>query len=380
MPNLYKAKRPMHNATRFLFILLIMSPMMALAQKAPDAPCAPVAPDAPSIDIAVDLSDLSALAELGKLAMLDKNLITMLQEQQQPNSLDAEKRRTIDKSYKVSKTDLLDIENRFGKVQVNTWSKNEMRVKVDVIARAATDGKAQEILDNIKIIEIREGSTISFKTEMSPMRISGNSQKSFEVNYTIFMPSGNPVAVNNTYGDVYLADLQGKADITVKYGTLKSERMSNSGNSVKLSYGSGNCGFINGGNIQVSYSDFNLSGTNGLQGSSKYSDFKIGNLGEELNLEVKYGTFKVDKVSKGIRRISLDSGFTPIALNFEDNTTFKFDVSVQFGDFKVDKSLINITSSDKDYTSAEYKGNFGGASSTGLVTITSKYGDVKFTQ
>lgn len=370
----------MYNAIRFLFILLITSPMMALAQKAPDAPCAPVAPDAPSIAVAVDLSVLSALAEPDQLAMLDNNLAPGHLRQQQPNAFDAEKRRTIDKSYKVSKADLLDIENRFGKVQVNTWNKNEMRVKVDVIARAASDGKAQEILDNIKIIEVREGSTISFKTEMSPMRISGNTHKSFEVNYTVFMPSANPLAVNNTYGDVYLADLQGKADITVKYGTLKSERMSNSGNSVKLSYGSGNCGFINGGNIQVAYADFNLSGTNGLQGSSKYSDFKIGNLGEELNLEVKYGSFKVDNVSKDIRRISLDSGFSPIALNFEDNTSFKFDVRVQFGNFKVDNSLINITSSEKDYTSAEYKGNFGGTSSKGLVTIISKYGDVRFTK
>ncbi|MBF9253342.1 hypothetical protein I2I11_08565 [Pontibacter sp. 172403-2] len=312
--------------------------------------------------------------------MLDPSLKTVYLEQQQPAAFDAEKRKTIDKSYKVSKANLLDIENSFGKVQVNTWSKNEMRVKVDVIARAASDSKAQEILDNIRIVEFREGDAISFKTEMSPMRINGNTQKSFEVNYTVFMPSENPLAVKNTYGDVYLADLQGKADITVKYGTLKSERLSNSGNNVKLTYGSGSCGFINGGNIQVAYADFNLSGTNGLQGSSRYSDFKIGSLGEELNLEVKYGSFKVDKVSKGIRRISLDSGFTPIALNFEDNTTFRFDVSVQFGDFKVDKSLINITSSDKDYTSAEYKGNFGGATSKGLVTITSKYGDVKFTQ
>ena len=103
-------------------------------------------------------------------------------------------------------------------------------------------------------------------------------------------------------------------------------------------------------------------------------------MGQQLSLELKYGSFKVDNVSKNIRKISLDSGFSPIALNFEDNTSFNFDVSMQFGDFSVDKNLINITSEEKDYTSAKYKGKYGDTTSKGLVTIISKYGDVKFTR
>ncbi len=360
--------------------MAVAVPMMASAQQVPVAPSTPQMPAQPSSPVLVNCAELTALANSAALAVVANGGVNRLWLQESEATLDAEKQRTIDKNYKVSKADLLDVENKFGSVRVNTWDKNEMRVKVDVIARASTDEKAQEILDNIRIIEVREGNTISYKTEMSPMRISGNTHKSFEVNYTIYMPTENPLTVSNTYGDVYVANLQGKADISVKYGSLKSERLSNSGNNVKIAYGSGNCAFINGGNIQVAYSSMSLDGTNGLEGSSKYSDFKIGNLGEELNLEVKYGTFKVSNVSKNIRRISLDSGFSPIALNFDNNTSFNFDVNVQFADFNVDKSLINLTSHEKDYTSATYKGNFGGTAAKGAVNISSKYGDVKFTQ
>ncbi|WP_242923520.1 hypothetical protein [Pontibacter liquoris] len=358
----------MHKLLQVVAVLLALAaPQLAQAQEAPSVPAAHEDP----------YCNLLALAgELPELALLTYTTPG----QPDTKAYDAEKHKSVDKSYTVTSADQLMIDNKFGNVQVNTWNKNEMQVKVNVTARAGTDAKAQEILDNIKIIELRENNLVSFKTEMSPMKITGNTKKSFEINYTVYMPVNNPLTVSNTYGDVYVADLKGKAAITVKYGALKTDRLSSSGNTVKLAYGSGNCAFINGCNLQVSYSDFNLGAVNDLQGSSKFSDFRLGDLGQVLNLDVKYGTLKVTNVSRNIRNISLESGFSPIALNFEDNTSFNFNVNVQFADFEVDKSLVNITSLQKDYTSAEYKGNFGASSAKGTVTVTSKYGDVKFTK
>ncbi|MBW7465690.1 DUF4097 family beta strand repeat-containing protein [Pontibacter aydingkolensis] len=293
---------------------------------------------------------------------------------------DAEKRKTFDKTYKVSSSDALSIHNKFGNVAVNTWAKNEIKVKVDVISRAATDAKAQEILDNINIIDSRSGSIISVVTKMSPMRVSGNTSKSFEINYTIYMPEANALTVKNSFGDVNLASLKGKADISVTHGALKTERLNNSDNNVKVAYGSGSCGYINGGNVNLSYGDLYVGGANGLTGNASYGNFKVGQLTEEMDMTFKHGSFKVDNVSKNIKKIALDSNYGTVSLNFADNTAFNFDVNVQFGDFKVDKSLINITSLEKGYTSAEYKGRFGGSSPKGVVNINSKFGDVKFTK
>ncbi|RIJ37089.1 hypothetical protein D1627_13390 [Pontibacter oryzae] len=292
---------------------------------------------------------------------------------------DVEKRKVIEKSFKVTSKDILSFENEWGKVHVNTWDKNEVQVRVDVIARAGTEAKAQEVLNNIKVVESRSGNTYSFRTKREPMRISNN-DKSMEINYTIYMPANNAIAVKNSFGDVYLASLKGKADIDISYGSLKCDRLANSSNNVKLSYSSGSCTYINGGNLSIAFSSMKVDEASGLQGHSKYSDFKVGNLEQTMEMDLKYGSFKIDNISKNIQKISLDSGFTPVSLNFADNTAFNFDVNVQFGNFNVDKSLVTITSHEKSYTSAEYKGRFGGASPKGLVSITSKYGDVKFTK
>ncbi|WP_233555628.1 DUF4097 domain-containing protein [Pontibacter oryzae] len=381
----------MHKYLLYLLVLAL-APTLALAQNAEPVPC-------PEQSVVLDLSELRELAnledlsELKQLAVLEspeypqdmKDMVRLAMEEQTGDlsactaAYDVEKRKVIEKSFKVTSKDILSFENEWGKVHVNTWDKNEVQVRVDVIARAGTEAKAQEVLNNIKVVESRSGNTYSFRTKREPMRISNN-DKSMEINYTIYMPANNAIAVKNSFGDVYLASLKGKADIDISYGSLKCDRLANSSNNVKLSYSSGSCTYINGGNLSIAFSSMKVDEASGLQGHSKYSDFKVGNLEQTMEMDLKYGSFKIDNISKNIQKISLDSGFTPVSLNFADNTAFNFDVNVQFGNFNVDKSLVTITSHEKSYTSAEYKGRFGGASPKGLVSITSKYGDVKFTK
>ncbi|OKL39087.1 DUF4097 family beta strand repeat-containing protein [Pontibacter flavimaris] len=388
----------MYNALR-LTLVLLLAPMLATAQAKDSAPCPDVTVDLSGLRVLEDmkLENLADLKELKSLAALEslselkhlaemKHLVITDQTGTTGNleteaaMFDAEKRKTIDKTFKVSSKDALNIENQWGQVHVNTWDKKEIRVKVEVIARAVTDERAQMMLDNVTIKESHEGSTYSFRTEKSPMRINGHNNRSLEINYTIYMPAENALAVQNKFGDVYLASMKGKVDIDMQYGNLKCDRLANASNNVKLTYGSGNCAYINGGIIRVAYADMKVGEAGGLQGSSQYGDFSLGSLQETMDMKVQYGSFRIDNISNNIRKISLDSGFTPLNLNFADNTNFNFDVNVQFGNFNVDKSLVTITSLEKDYTSAEYKGRFGGASPKGVVSITSKYGDVKFTK
>ncbi|MDX5418883.1 MAG: hypothetical protein LPK09_06685 [Hymenobacteraceae bacterium] len=345
------------NSLRYLTCLLALTPTLVLAQpEAPETPCPPAIPEQTNTASQPERSEEAEAA-----------------------AYDSEKRKTFEETYKVNKSDVLNIENKFGRVHVNTWDRNEIQVKVEIISRASSDKNAQELLNKINIIDSRSGNIISVKTEMESMKNYGGN-KSFEINYTISMPDENALTVKNSFGDVYLAALKGKVDVNVKYGSLKSDRMSNASNSVKIAYGSGRCGYINGGQVDIAYSNLSMESTNGLQGSSKFSDFKIGSLAESLDLSLKYGSLRVDNVSKNVRKINVASGFSPISLNFDDNTAFDFDVNVQFGNFNVDKRLVNYTTLEKSHTSAAYKGKFGSASSKASVNITSKYGDVKFTK
>jgi hypothetical protein len=363
----------MYRSLRCLAVMLVMAPAMVLGRQAPEVPSQPTPPAAPCPN--------------GAVAIVIPNVRTIVVPHIQPDvriqpaagvKYDAEKRKTFEKTYKVNSSDILNISNRFGRVHVNTWNKNEIKVKVDMIARAGSESKVNEMLNRMNVEEGREGNTILLRTVYDQSRMSGPS--SSEINYTIYMPEANALTVENKYGDVYLAALKGKVNVDVKYGNFKSERMANAENNLKLTYGSGSCGYINGGNLQVAYFNMNVAEAKELKGFSKYSELTIGKLGEELNMDMKYGSFRINNISSGIRNIRLASTYIPISLNFADNSAFNFDVNVQYGDFKVNKDLVNLTSIEKDYTSADYKGRFGTASPKAAVSITSKYGDVRFTQ
>ncbi|WP_240773228.1 hypothetical protein [Pontibacter sp. SGAir0037] len=359
----------MHKSLRHLVLLLVMAPSMVLAQQAAPAPC-------PTPQVRVLTAQVLALVDEQPQVVAYTLKSPALAEP----GFDAEMRKTFEKVYKVSSADMLNIENKFGKVHVNTWNKNEIQVRVDIICRAGSEQRAQEMLDKISIRESRTGSSISVKTEMQSMTISGNSKTGFEINYTINMPESNPLTISNSFGDVYLAAFKGKTNIAVKYGSLKTERLGNVANTIKLAYGSGSCGYMNGGSVDVSYGSLNLDGTNDIQGSSRYSDFRIGNLDQALSMQIKYGSLRVDNISKNMQKINLESGFSPITLGFDQNTAFNFDVNVHFSSFKFDQDVVNVTSLQRNgHTSSEYKGKFGTSSPKASVSIVSKYGDVKFT-
>jgi hypothetical protein len=294
----------------------------------------------------------------------------------------SEKRKTFEKTYKVGKSDVLNIDNKFGNVHITTWNRNEIQVKVDIVSRANSEQNAQAMLDKISISESRSGSTIALKTEMGSIN-SKNGNQSFEINYTVSMPDDNALVLKNSFGNVYLPDMKGKVDLKVSYGTFKVGNLSNASNNIKASFCSGSANsisFLNKGTIELAHSTVNLGGTNGVSGTSKFTDLKIGNLSEALDMDVKYGSFRVDKVQKNFKNISVNGGFAPIVLHFENDAAFDFDINVQFADFKVDRSLVKFTSLEQGHTSAAYKGKYGSATSKGTLNITSKYNDVRFTK
>ncbi len=294
----------------------------------------------------------------------------------------SEKRKSFDKTYKVSKSDVLNIDNKFGNVHVNTWNRNEIQVKVDIISRANSEQTAQEMLNKINVTDSRSGNTIMVKTEMGSVN-SKSGHQSFEINYTVNMPEDNHLVVKNSFGNVYLPDMKGKVDLNVRHGAFKVGNLANASNSIKASFCQSTpntIGYLNKGSVDLAYSTLNLGNTNGVNGSSKFSDLKIGNLSEALEMDIKYGSFRVDNVKKNFKTISVSGGFAPIQLHFEDDSAFDFNVNVQFADFKVDRNLVKFTTLEKGHTSAEYKGKYGNSTSKGSINITSKYNDVKFTK
>jgi len=324
---------------------------------------------------------------------------------------DSEKRKSVNKSYKVSSSTVVHLENSFGKMHVETWDKNEVKVDIEVIVRASSDDRAQNLLDKISI-EVDDGNpsgSLSFRTSISNNK-SGRST-SFEINYDVSMPKANKIELKNSFGDVYLGDLSGDAEVNVQYGNLKAGRLTGDSD-VKLSFGSGfsEIDAMEEGDLKVSYSKLSVEEIGNLDVHSSFSTFKtekaksidliakygevdigeidvleadvnfsgfeLGQVNKSLVLDIDYGGSIEIGVSKSVQLFDINSSFGPVNIELDPDINGTIEARTSFCSLRYDEDQIEFNKIIKDNTSSEYAGKIGNGSET-TIKIVSKYGNVR---
>lgn len=321
-----------------------------------------------------------------------------------------EKKKVIQESYEVSTTTLLRIDNKFGKIEINDWEKNEFSVKVEMIARGRNEDRAQRILDQL-YVDIDEGSTeISFETSANKMK--SKNEESFEINYTIYMPTANPLDVENSFGDVYMGDRAGDLDLDVSYGSMKVGDVAGEAN-IELSFGSGSINNITEGEITIKYSKFDIESARKLDLTQGFSDVELDEVGEleleskyggveiekadrvdaevsfssfeieeltgELELEASYiGDFKIGRLAKTFTLVDIEGKFGSYEIAIEEGLNANIDAEFSYADLRLDSDVdasfhYRVKESNKSY----YKGKIGNGDDSKMIRIESGYGNAR---
>lgn len=291
---------------------------------------------------------------------------------------DEEKTKKFSKTFKLGSNDRLAIENKFGKVHINTWDKQETSVDVVMIAKSSSESKAQTLLDRINIV-VNENSSeneILVKTQFDNMNNWSGGKQSFEINYTVNMPRNNPLRIKNSFGDTYVADINGKSDLQCSYGSLKAEKLNNADNYVKVSFGDGRIGYCKSGEIKASYSNLEITEGNNLTIESSFSELEVRNI-QAAKVKAKYGSIDMGTNGKGFKSFDIDGSFSDIDLRIPSSLGFDFDIKVSFADLDWNESGAHFTSVEKSGSSKNYVGSFGKSSGSNI-RVSSRYGDVDF--
>lgn len=320
-----------------------------------------------------------------------------------------EKREVIEKSFPVTASTGLDITNQFGEVHVDTWDRNELKVRIEIIVNGKTDDRAQKMLDKIDI-DIEEGGEISFVT-----RISGNTNtkdgESFEINYKVSYPSGNQLSIDNRFGDTYVGSRSGSTDLEISYGNLKTEDFTGFLN-LELSFGKGSVGSTKESEIDVRYSgleitsgvvmemeqqfsDVKISQVNKLDLESKYGDVKIGEvdeinadaefsgfsiekLNDKLFMEASYvSKFSIDELNKAFTAVKIYGKFSTYTIRLQEGMKADLEAEFSFANMTVSNSEIDVYYKVKDDNRSEYKARIGGGDPNRKISVKSSYGDLR---
>lgn len=307
----------------------------------------------------------------------------------------AEKIKNYSKTYSVDGNDKLQIENKFGKVTVNTWSRNEIKVDIQMKADADDDDGAQKLLDGVSISDSKDGDVVYFKTHIGnddrgnwgSWFGSGKSHvRKIEVNYIVYMPAKNALTITNNYGGTVLADvLSGKVVINSAYGSLTAKTLSNPDNEIKVQYGSAKIENLSGSEVKVSYGSLVIGESDKLNADVSYSSAKIAKLTSSGNINARFsGTVEVGDVGKNVTSLTINSSYSGVKLGLSNDQNTDFNVSVSYGGFSYGSVPVSITSKTPEdgergfNPTKTYKGKVGKGNADKVISIKSTFGSVKF--
>ena len=319
----------------------------------------------------------------------------------------AEVSRTITKNFVVTSSTTLEVRNTFGAIHINNWDKGEFAVEVEIIGKSSSESRAQQIADRIEI-DIREsGDRVSFETELNDIKTRG--RDGFEVRYTISMPADNPIRIRNSFGDVYLDDRNGSADLDISYGSLKAGDL-NEESKVKLSFGKGYIDRFETGQLEVKYSELEISSSRRLDMDQQFSKVEIDEV-DELELDSKYGEveigavkeldadvsysgftieelitsmdldaqyvsgFEIDMVRKDFEFLYIEGKFGSYDIRLEEGLQADIEAEFKYSDLKTMGADVNFHYRVKDNNESEYRGKIGGGHPDRRIVIRSTYGN-----
>jgi hypothetical protein len=337
-----------------------------------------------------------------------------------------EQRRHLSRRFPVSKVgQSFTLDTRYGRVQVNAWNKQEIKVETDLVARAETPIAATQILDALSVqylaYDANTGGTSVSSQFGASLRGKCGGGRRYEVNYTIWLPRTLALRVVASFADVTVAaDWQGPTQFNIDYGTLHTARLAGTRNVVHIANGDATIPYVKQATLEANYArlrvtegqqielrtnyadvdmaivqdltihskygDVALGKVRNLRGSSGYSRFSVDKLSEGLNMLVRYcPDFEVRDMGANFRQINLDGGYSTIRLGFAEETpSFQFDVSTEQGQLLVDKKMVRVLSTDEHSQGiADVLGVYGGqvaARGAGSVNIKVHHGTVRFSK
>lgn len=325
-----------------------------------------------------------------------------------------DKSKTIKKEFSVSANALVRIDNKFGNLDVVTWSENRVVMEITITVNGNSESKVIDQLEKIDV-QFSSSQTEVFAKTVIQKSSSGwwgsNNNSNFEINYKVKMPVTNSADFANDYGSISLNELKGKADINCDYGKIIIGSLHHENNSINIDYtNNSTVEFINGGTINADYSGFivdkakkidlnadytsssfehieNLTfncdygsiavdNGNRISGNGDYLTMKFGTIFKSLKVSADYGDIKVKELKAGFETVEIDADYTGVRLNVDPASAFKVIVKTSYGGFSYDDFMQFDKKIEKN-NSKYYEGYAGNNNASSSINIETGYGSVK---
>lgn len=225
----------------------------------------------------------------------------------------AEKRKTISRSYPLTSQSRVSIKNSFGNVTVQNWNKSEVKVDVSITVKANSDEAATAILDAITIEE-NGGANISFETKIRSRNNGGRGKSSsMQIDYTVYLPSAANLKVTNSFGNTLIPDRTGTTELSQSYGNLTTGNL------------------INTERLAVDFGKLMAQELENTKIFVKFSQVEITKLSGNFDGNFQFCTKPFISFTPAIKQVKIESKYSDLTISLPKSFEANVDIVTNFG-------------------------------------------------
>lgn len=296
--------------------------------------------------------------------------------------------KEIRKTFAINPETQIEISNKYGKIDFKNWNKDSVKFQINIRVEEKKLSKLEESIKEIDfdITNSKHYLTVRTVVEKNKSTLAREIKKfketllssdgNIQVDYTVWLPDSNHLKVDNKFGDIYISDYKGKADINLSNGNLKAHDFSNL--NLTLSFGDATINKIEKGRLDCNFSElyikemgivhlqsksteFELQKVENLMASSRrdkfrirqidlldaqssFTTFRISEITDRAKIQAEYGDIEIENTVADFSDVTIESRSTDINLYLNAKSEFAFDIKhtkaeLDLGiDFKVVKN------------------------------------------
>jgi|WetSurMetagenome_2_1015567.scaffolds.fasta_scaffold00346_4 hypothetical protein len=280
-------------------------------------------------------------------------------------------KKFINNSFKANKDITLEVSNKFGNISISPWSKDSIEVKVEIEGTATSLEKLHKIMEGIDVGFAETYSLIKAETEFNQTismlfeSFKGITDKliqydsKVQINFSINVPRYVNMRLSNRYGDITMENCTGILRVSLANGKFTANTIDKAQN-IELSFSEAKINSISEGEINANFSEVSIreSGNmtlksissrydlekadrlyvdskrdnyfigslSSINGTSYFTDFRISELGKQADLNIKFGSLRINMLNRTTDMIQLISGNSDIDLTFDPGLSFNLEI------------------------------------------------------
>lgn len=332
-----------------------------------------------------------------------------------------EHRVRLVKEFSLQNGAKLEVNNKYGKVVVNVWDRQECKAEIEIVGAGRSQEQAKKMAESVEIAQSGGSSSMQLETKYSvaPGKWFGGSGKrdsrdGVTVNYVINVPRKlGTMVVKNQFGDVLAHELPFKnSDISVNYGfldigsatgflrlTINYTEKARVGNAermqVNANYSSLRCERVkemtinsNNGNYVIgkademkmncNYDDYKVSKAGVIRLSCNYTNLKTEALEERGIFNSNYTDVTIGKLAPRFTELVISGRYSTYKVGLDKNAQFRINADLRYGDLNTKAFSWKEVNTVKKNSSLSFSATTTNASSSaGSIRIDGSYTDVK---